>query len=682
MNQGKGAQTFLNILKSAEVLFDRINKRRDSISSQSAVKDYQSELRRKFIKMIGDFPPRTPLNPRITGSIKRKGFTVEKLIFESRTGFLVTASIYLPRKTPAPGILFPCGHSQDGKACKNYQRAAISLALKGYVVLLYDPVSQGERIQYFNPKTGESRMGGCTTEHSKLGDQIYLSGINLANIRIWDGIRALDYLLSRPEVDSERIGCTGCSGGGTLTAYLSALDQRINSAVPVCYIHSRYHYLKKAEIADAEQQFHACIFEGLDHCDLLIMSAPRPVLICSAQKDFFPIEGTRYTYEVVKRFYGLLGFPQNIQMVEAQEEHGYSLPLRRAMYRWFNRCFGLRADGSEPRIRLFDENQLWATPEGQVARLGSRTVFQLQRDIVLSLPNPSTPQTAEELHLFRRRLRSEAEKLLGVGSVPIARQTRRESFKFKGLRFHRISLRTEDDIVLPGCIHEGTKSHSVLILHERGWKNARNLLALARAGYTVIALDPRGVGEDRWEHNTRNGYYSVLGTETFLAYSASMIGKTLLGMRATDVASVVELLASQGTSISLIGIGDAGLIALYAGLLSENVHSILAVRPLISYRNLALTEYYRHHTSIMPPYQLQRYDIPHLLIALYDNKVWLVNPVDGARKRVSKKALFREYEAVFNAFSLSRGEFQPLLLPPGFDLLKVARQFLRRTVLS
>ena len=185
-------------------------------------------MRSFLLRSLGDLPDRTPLNPKVVGTLTRKGYRVEKVIFESRPNHHVTANLYLPEgKPPFPGVLLPCGHSDNGKAYEDYQRACILLARNGMAVLCYDPIGQGERFQLLDLE-GKPVVRG-TTEHTMAGIGALLVGRQLAGYRIWDGFRALDYLASRPEVDPDRLGCTGNSGGGTLTAYLMALDDRIRS---------------------------------------------------------------------------------------------------------------------------------------------------------------------------------------------------------------------------------------------------------------------------------------------------------------------------------------------------------------------------------------------------------------------------------------------------------------------
>jgi cephalosporin-C deacetylase-like acetyl esterase len=200
------------------------------------IAEYQKRLREKFIEAIGGLPERTALNPQVTGIVSRDGYRVEKIIFESQPKHHVSALLFLPdagkHKPPYPGVLVPCGHSTNGKAHDAYQTMGALLALNGMAGLVFDPIDQGERSQM---PSQLPRLAG-TRAHTMLGIGSILLGRNTARFEIWDGMRAIDYLQSRPEVDPKRIGCTGNSGGGTQTSYLMSLDERIIAAAPSCYI--------------------------------------------------------------------------------------------------------------------------------------------------------------------------------------------------------------------------------------------------------------------------------------------------------------------------------------------------------------------------------------------------------------------------------------------------------------
>ena len=198
---------------------------------------YQKRLREKFIEAISPFPRRTPLNAKVTGVVRREGYRVEKVIFESQPKLYVTAALFLPdarrHRPPHPGVLVPCGHTHNGKAHNAYQTVGALLALNGMAALVFDPVDQGERIQLLDEKGREVMWG--TRGHTMMGIGAILLGRNTAWYEIWDSMRAVDYLQLRLEVDADRIGCTGNSGGGTQTSQLMALDGRIKSAKSISF---------------------------------------------------------------------------------------------------------------------------------------------------------------------------------------------------------------------------------------------------------------------------------------------------------------------------------------------------------------------------------------------------------------------------------------------------------------
>ena len=207
-----------------------------SLKTEKDLLQLQQEMRDRLVEMIGGLPTiKTPLNPQITGRIQMPGFHIEKLVYESVPGVYVTALVYAPddgRKTH-PAVLVPSGHAENGKV--HYQALCQRLVQRGYVVISWDPVGQGERSQFWDSKSRKSRYNLICGEHAVLGNLAYLAGGNLARWEIWDGIRAVDYLLTRSDVDAERINITGTSGGGTQTAYIAALDPRIKVIMPSGY---------------------------------------------------------------------------------------------------------------------------------------------------------------------------------------------------------------------------------------------------------------------------------------------------------------------------------------------------------------------------------------------------------------------------------------------------------------
>jgi len=279
--------------------------------------------------MIGGLPSeKTDLHAHITGKIEMDGFSIEKLIFESLPGVYVSALVYVPndhaRKSPA--VLLPAGHASNGKIY--YQEMSQRLAKRGYVVLAWDPVGQGERSQFWDAQAAKSRYNLICAEHAVMGNLAYLAGANLARWEIWDGIRAVDYLFTRPEVDTERISIVGTSGGGFQAAHIAALDKRIKVAVPSCYITALpmriFNRIFNDPDSDPEQDLFGMISNGVDHSGLLLLLYPRPVLVAAAVLDFFPIEGTHKTFREVRDLYERFHHGDRMALAEGYHAHQFS----------------------------------------------------------------------------------------------------------------------------------------------------------------------------------------------------------------------------------------------------------------------------------------------------------------------------------------------------------------------
>ncbi len=280
---------------------------------------------------------RTPLNARTVRTIDADGYRIECVIFESQPNHHVTANLYLPDSSvPVPGVVVSSGHSRTGKTADYNQRFGIMMAKHGMAALCFDPIGQGERSQMLDAD-GKPQFEGTTTEHFLVGVGSILVGRNTARYRVWDAMRAIDYLSSRTEVDPQRIGFTGCSGGGTVTSYVMALDDRVACAAPACYLTTFRHLIDSIGPQDAEQNIFGQIAFGLDHPDYVLLRAPRPTLISSTTGDFFSIAGAWENYRQAKRVYARLGFPEKVDLVEVEGPHGVHPQNLAAIAQWMKR---------------------------------------------------------------------------------------------------------------------------------------------------------------------------------------------------------------------------------------------------------------------------------------------------------------------------------------------------------
>ena len=243
-------------------------------------------VRAKLTELIGGLPTyEGPLNARVTGRLQSDTHTIEKVIFESLPGFYITANLYRPNLPGRyPAVLVPAGHTQEGKA--EVQIVAANLAAKGYIALAYDPIGQGEREQTYLPVLGRALAGGGGNEHLELGARSILIGQSVARYFIFDAKRAVDYLVSRPDVDSARIGVTGCSGGGAITTYVGVFEPRVKAAAPGCSINS-FRTLFTGPTADSEMSLPEFLASGLDAADFFETAAPLPWLMMATTEDYF-----------------------------------------------------------------------------------------------------------------------------------------------------------------------------------------------------------------------------------------------------------------------------------------------------------------------------------------------------------------------------------------------------------
>ena len=556
---------------------------RERLFDQADVGAYQQEMRQVFLESLGGFPDRTPLEARVTGTLHAEGYRIEKIIYHSQPDFPVTATLYLPDGPgPHPGVLHSCGHSVDGKAAELYQRASALMAVQGMAVLCVDPLGQGERKQL-----ASLGISGATTEHMLMGVAPILLGQNLATTMIWDGIRGLDYLASRPEIDAQRLGCVGNSGGGMMTSYLMALDPRVQAAAPACFITDTRRKNVRPGPGDAEQNLHAQTLRGLDHADFILMRAPQPTRILSATQDYVPIEGSWEAFRQAKRLYSRLGFPEGVDLVEVNEPHGFSPGLRLGAARWMARWL-LRRDEAfeEPELEVHPVASLHAAPDGDVFQLaGARSFFDLMaaRDVELQ---PTRARRWSEGEC-REELRAEIRRLAGIPARELlapAEVTRFGEATVAGIAWEKAVYRPEAGIVLPALIAWPEAGPEGVVLWIDGEGKDSAPAAAARVGQwlaqgvAVCAPDLRGYGETAarpWRYQAVTPAMGRNSPETFIAY---MLGQSLVGLRATDVLEIALSWQAElpaGAPVHLVARGHATVPALHAAFLERSLFAEL-----------------------------------------------------------------------------------------------------------
>jgi DNA-binding beta-propeller fold protein YncE/dienelactone hydrolase len=609
--------------------FDARKKAVAELKTPDDVKKRQHDLREKFIAALGGFPEKTPLNAKVVGTIEGDGYRIEKVIYESRPNHHVTANLYLPAgKGPFPGVLLPCGHSLNGKANEAYQRACMLLAVNGIAALTYDPIGQGERMQILD---GQGKpIVSNTTEHTMLGVGSLLVGRSTASYRIWDGIRSLDYLASRPEVDPKRLGCTGVSGGGTLTSYLMALDERIVCAAPACYITSLERLFATIGPQDAEQNITGQVAFGMDHADYITMRAPRPTLVLCATRDFFDIQGTWASFREAKQVYGLMGHPERVDIVEINAGHGYPKAHREAMVNWMRRLL-LAKDGNvtEPEFTVRKDAELQCTRTGQVLEdFKGKSVVDLnvetEKELAAKRKKAWEAMTKEQQRAAVRKVLALPEK------VPAARKKVVGKEERDGFVWEQVVFETEQGIFVPARVFrpENPKPRYVVYVSDGTVPELEKIKIPLAAGRMVIALDVRGFGETApgKANADRPSHFGVDFRESFLTLH---LGRPLLGQRTYDLLTVMNHLEEQkATSVSLIGVGAAGPVALHATFLHDGKERVTLVNSLSSWASVVRTPVSYNQLTNAVHGALVVYDLPDLNV----ENLKVMDPVDATGK--------------------------------------------------
>ena len=654
-----------------------LNERKQALGELHTLADWQRRqetIKKTLHDIVGPFPERTPLNVRVTGTLERAQFTVEKILYESQPGYYVTAALFIPRNIEgsAPGILFCSGHTSNGFRSETYQTMILNLVRKGFVVLAFDPTGQGERSVYFSD-TKEPYPGGPTHQHSYPGVQQFILGQSPARSMIWDGIRGIDYLVSRPEVDPDRIGVAGRSGGGTQSAYIAAFDDRVLAAAPEAYIAGFSRLLDSRGPQDAEQNFFHGIRAGIDHGDLLAVRAPRPALIISTTRDFFSIQGARETYDEVKHIYSAYQAPDAISMVEDDAEHASTVKNREAMYAFFMRVFETSGSPAEEDIPLFTEAELQVTPQGEVALLpGARSIFSLIQDdaeaalkalLISRRTNPDHFDHVREQAI----LRSGYQKPDTLRSPIFAGRYHQE-----GYYIEKYIIEGEGQYPIPYLVFTPDKPgpHPVLFYLDPEGKpsdpaSLDPLKSWVREGYLVVTPDLPGMGE--LGPGALRGDSYIDGISLNVWFGALLIGRSLTAIQAGDLNQVIQAIKQRADidALQITGIASHAQapVLLHAAIAEPSFHRVILIAPLVSNERLVMEE--RYKTAYIPGIvagSLPHYDIPDLAGSLAPLEITLMHPVNPVGAPVSE-------EAIQEAWDVARKRYEVLGVPERLEVI-------------
>jgi len=600
-----------------------------AIKTKADAEHRKKIVRQKIMEIMGGLPDYSgPLNARVTGSIQADGFVIEKIIYESLPGYFVTANLYRPSQPGRyPAVLLQSGHTQEGKA--EPQLLGANLALKGFISLAFDPVGQGEREQTYDPQLKAPAAGWSVNEHIHAEAQSNLIGQGVARYFIWDAKRSLDYLVSRPDVDPQRLAAAGCSGGGALTTFIGALDTRLKAVIPACFPNS-YRLLFTGTDPGSEMAFPFLLAQGLDTADFVELSAPTPWLIQATEQDYFTPPGAKLVYDEARRWYSLYDAADKVAMFVGPGGHGTPLVSREAIYQWLIRWLkDGKGDYHEQPARLYSNFELNVTRTGRVEdEPGSRKLHQFLIDDYTAKHRQGT---AAELQTLLRDL-----KIPSSGTPPTSKflqESNGDGFRLQQLRFEsEPGIEIEGKLYVPSSA--GRKPAVVLVAGKLSdWLAER----IAKAGRVVLELDPR-------RSFSADGRRPFVGD--YLADErANQIGRNLPAMRAGDILRGVDLLSHREdvdpASISAAAQGVKGIWLLLAAAIDPRISKVwLDKTPFTFVEALQNTLNTDLSDAVIPGFSLH-WDIDDLTKAMGHRQVLWTDPTNWMGRVVSAGPRFR-----------------------------------------
>jgi dienelactone hydrolase len=623
------ANTFL-----VQKMHDQYDQRRKefarALTSKKSVREYIQTVQKNFSHILGNFPVRTPLNATVAGTLHRDGYRIEKVIYESFPNHHVTANLYIPNgQGRFPAALLFCGHENESKATISYQKTAILFATNGFVVLVIDPISQSERFQLMD-NDGKPLTRGGTTAHTLLNEESNLLGTSTPADELWDNMRSLDYLETRQEVDTSRIGCLGNSGGGMQTIYFAGYEKRVKVFVPCSYLANRERTLEISGPADGCAQIPGEGNEHLELSDFLIASAPKPVLILAGRYDFIDYTGTLVAYRELKKIYAALDQPEKVSLFTYDDGHGISKPKREAAVTWFRKwLYHDSTKITEGNIETLPEKELFCTKTGQVNWNFANEVSIPQRN--LQLFDKLEPGRENFLKGDLGFIRKKIAQLLAIDL-----DNKKINVENKGdvkngdLIFNELIIRSKDQIPLP--VLELSSSNQkpgkiVIWLNEKGKDELADSTSLMRSylkdNDAVYLCDVSGIGEttDDPGFNDKKFY----NKEYRNAMLAMHIGMPMVGIRTEDILTLIDFINSKqeykGVPIVINASGITTVAAIHAALFCSSINELNLYNAISTFRTILENPAEKNWYSYVIDDVLKYYDLPDLVSIAGSGKI-------------------------------------------------------------
>jgi dienelactone hydrolase len=633
----------------------RRNAELAKLTSPASIHARQKWARETLWNLIGGLEEKTPLNPRVVGTIDRDNYRIEKVVYESQPNLFVPANLYIPKQGsgPYPAVLFQSGHYWEGKAYPSYQRCCQGLVQLGFVVLAFEPMGQGERINYLDSSGKHSRLQSPDAEHTVPGKQLILFGDSTTRLQLWDAVRSLDYLASLPIVDAKRMASVGHSGGATLTMLLAAGDERL-AAAAVCMGNTEnvaaLPFHPPGATDDAEQDFVYSGPAGFDRWDLFYPFAPKPMLIWPSDRDFLATYSSEYIrngweeYQKLKRVYEQLDHADHLGWADTPLPHALAYDSRLLIYSWFTRWLKDETHRveQEPPVKPEPVSDLWATEGGSVIRsLNSTTPFHLIKSRKVS----RTPASLESLLKVKRP--SADTRATTIGQV-----------ESRTVRVEILEVPSAPGVWLPAflMVPDQTPKNkpTLLVLEEessdRLWFNPEVDLVLPEAGPIVCSADVRGVGTLVPEFSPgQAGYAAWHQQEENYAWGSLILGEPLVGQRVTDILALTAALRQHprtaGRPLHIAAQGKLTVPALFAAAIDPDIKGLFLAEGLVSFQNVTETEVYTHPFANFIPNLLTHTDLPEIVASMSPRRVTLAGPVDASGASMSLDSARNIYAA-------------------------------------
>lgn len=687
---------------AAEPIFAQREERFRGINTPEKVKALQQEVRTVARDSFGAYTcgldaTNTPPKVLKSGEVKLDGVVVEKLLVEAFDNFWVSAVLYRPAKAAAgakrPAMVMPVGHWWAGKNNEMYQRMMRLMARRGVVCVSFDDCGQGERVEHFSPVVRDNMQyladihpkdapipyplsdaprhgfllsNNVTSSHSLIGEPGYLCGVHLNTLTAIAGKRIVDYLISRKDIDGEKIGAMGASGGGADTRFLLAYDPRIALAVPTSILSGN----RSITGGDADQCFFFTMSRGFSQIDLLILQAPKPLLIISSSEDNHDSAGVAAFY---RPFWKAFGKETEIASGTGQGAHGFPQESRKIIAEFILKHFlndtrpvlDSEHPDDEPLCSEFD---LQTTFMGNVAfDAGATRAIDLARERALALGKSRQPQTGAALRQTVLKVLRETEESMQRPAANVKSSPAEIVWETEG----EVGLRVRFTAPAPAA----STGRLLVYAHDRGAETpGRPLLrpTLAQSGLAVAELEVRGTGISREpgaENKNAMLCPMISSKQVHATRIAYTMGRSLVGMRVADflqAARVLKATLPTGTAIDLVAEHGLGFAATLAAFLEpEAFRRVILFRAPIHWTELAVNEERAYPFSDYLHGVLEHFDLPDITRALMPGKLAWVNPTDSGMRAISMAAAKRAHRG-------APVEFKQVRVPA--ELLRVLKK--------